>query len=202
MTRPADEFVASDAELVRRAQAGDGGAFGELVMRYQDRVHNAIGRMCRAREDAMDLTQTAFAKALEALPRFEARANFYTWLFRIAVNLTLSHRRVARRAPASLDADCDDRPAALAAASDEEGPAEQMERHEMLSRLEAALAALDAEFRVAVVLKDIEGMDYAAIADVLDVPIGTVKSRIHRGRSMLHELLVGEDATKRRAGGT
>lgn len=202
MTRPASESVATDAELVRRAQTGDGRAFGELVARYQDRVYNAVCRMCRVREDALDLTQTAFVKALEALPRFEARANFYTWLFRIAVNLTVSHRRLSRRGPTvSIDSFGDDGRSGTVPPASEDGPPECVEHREMLDRLEAALAALEPEFRIAVVLKDIEGMDYAAIADVLDVPIGTVKSRIHRGRSLLHDMLAGSHEQTRSEGG-
>lgn len=147
--------------------------------------------MCHHDADARDLTQATFLRALEALPRFELRATFYTWLFRIAVNLTLSQRRQAgRRGTLSLDAGPEGRRAAVPEAS--APPGAHFERREQHERIAAALAQLDEEFRAAVVLKDIEDMDYASIAEVLDVPVGTVKSRIHRGRLMLRELLRDE----------
>jgi RNA polymerase sigma-70 factor (ECF subfamily) len=181
----------SDAELVRQAQRGASTAFAELVARYQDRVFNTCYRMCHNHADALDLAQATFLKALEHLPRFRARASFYTWLFRIAVNEVMSHRRAqGRRTPASLDELRDrGRTPAEQRAADGAATAEQ---RELQDRVAWALEQLDDEFRVAVVLKDIEDMDYAAIADVLEIPVGTVKSRIHRGRLLLRELLRAE----------
>ena len=182
----------SDAALVRQAQDGVAEAFAELVSRYQDRLYNTCYRLCNDDAEALDLTQTTFLKALEALPRFEARANFYTWLFRIAVNQAFSQRRARRyRRTASLD-ELDERghwrePAAPA---EQHNPSRSVEREEARQQVQAALARLDPEFRAAVVLKDIESMDYASIAEILEVPVGTVKSRIYRGRMMLRELLV------------
>ncbi|MBN2446390.1 MAG: sigma-70 family RNA polymerase sigma factor [Phycisphaerae bacterium] len=194
MNRSAGDNAAAEAELVRSAQAGDHDAFAALVARYQDRIFNTCFRMCHNHADALDLTQTAFLKALEALPRFDARARFYTWLFRIAVNLTLSHRRQQkRRHTASLDAVHGDgrmpEPAARPdAAAQRRGP----EQEELRGRVEHALAQLDDEFRIAVVLKDVEDMDYATIGEILEVPLGTVKSRIYRGRMLLRQLLSAE----------
>jgi RNA polymerase sigma-70 factor, ECF subfamily len=184
----------TDAELVRQAQQGASPAFAELVSRYQSRVFNTCYRMCHNYDDALDLTQSAFLQALQNLRRFQARANFYTWLFRIAVNLTISHRRRAgRRATRTLDESGNDgratAPAPLSQGAEASKPSEQ---RELQQRVEWALAQLDDEFRAAVVLKDIEDMDYASIAEVLEVPVGTVKSRIHRGRLLLRELLRGE----------
>ncbi|MEW6249761.1 MAG: sigma-70 family RNA polymerase sigma factor [Planctomycetota bacterium] len=194
MNRSASEHEPTDAELVCQAQRGRSAAFGELVARYQDRVFNVCYRMCHNHADALDLTQSAFLKALEALPRFESRANFYTWLFRIAVNLAISRRRDAtRRGAAPLDeaAHCNGRlPDGLERRP--ERVDEELERQELHARVVWALQQLDEEFRAAVILKDIEELDYAAIAEVLEVPIGTVKSRIHRGRLMLRDLLRDE----------
>lgn len=194
----ADRTKPSDAELVSQAQRGNPTAFAALVLRYQDRVYNTCYRMCRHDADALDLTQSTFVRALEALPRFEARAHFFTWLFRIAVNLTLSHRRVQRRRPALALRRFDDEngPYDPPAVRDVEDPSQRAEQAEMRRRLEAALSQLDEGFRAAVVLKDVEGLDYAAIAEILAVPVGTVKSRIHRGRLMLKKLLEQKEAQR------
>ena len=196
MKRADDLTNPSDAELVSRAQRGDPAAFSELVERYQDRVYNTCYRMCHNHADALDLTQSAFLKALEALPRFELRATFFTWLFRIAVNLTLSHRRAEGRRPTlSLRRFEDDggRPFDPPANNAADDPAQHVAQVELHQRLEAALGKLDEEFRAAVVLRDVEELDYATIAEILGVPTGTVKSRIHRGRLMLREMLEQEE---------
>jgi RNA polymerase sigma-70 factor (ECF subfamily) len=197
VTRTNEPGKPSDAELVSRAQRGDPAAFTELVERYQDRVYNTCYRMCHNHADALDLTQSAFLKALEALPRFEVRATFFTWLFRIAVNLTLSHRRARSRQPVfSLrwsDDDNEGHPLDLPARNDDDDPAEHVARVELQQRIAAALGALDEEFRAAVVLRDVEELDYATIAEILGVPTGTVKSRIYRGRMMLRRLLEQEE---------
>jgi RNA polymerase sigma-70 factor, ECF subfamily len=192
-SRP-QETGLTDAELVRQAQEGASAAFAELMSRYQDRVFNTCYRMCHNHDDALDLTQTAFLQALQNLRRFRADANFYTWLFRIAVNLTISHRRTAgRRATRSLDGSGNDGQAtAPEPPGRSDAVSQPVEQRELQQKVECALAQLDDEFRAAVVLKDIEDMDYASIAEVLEVPVGTVKSRIHRGRLLLRELLRGE----------
>lgn len=195
MNRAAREIEVSDLELVRRAQVGDAAAFAGLVVRFQDRVYNTCYRMCHNHADALDLTQSTFLKALEGLPRFETRSSFYTWLFRIAVNLAISHRRAQeRRGTLSLDAgNSDGRSPQPAAPGNGREVSRLVEQEELHGRLEEALQRLDEEFRIAVVLKDIEEMDYATIAEILDVPVGTVKSRIHRGRTMLRAVLTGKE---------
>ncbi len=196
MRQSPDERKLSDAELVRRARDGTATAFAELVTRYQDRVFNTCFRMCHNHEDALDFAQAAFVKAFENLARFRGGASFYTWLFRIVVNLVLSGRRAAlRRTTIALDgAGGGARPLGRLADHREPGAASAGEARELQQRVASALEQLDDEFRAAVVLKDIEEMDYAAIAEVLGVPVGTVKSRIHRGRLMLRELLRAERA--------
>ncbi len=193
MSRSTHEPEPTDVELVRRAQLGAAAAFTELVARYQDRVFNTCYRMCHHHADAADLTQATFLRALEALPTFENRARFFTWLFRIAVNLTLSQRRQhVRRASVSLDQSAQEEGRGLAVVAHEQDAASTAEQRELHERVGRALAQLDEEFRVAVILKDIEDLDYATIAEILAVPIGTVKSRIHRGRQALRELLRDE----------
>ncbi len=183
----------SDAALVCRVQAGEAAAFSQLVERYADRVFNTCLRMSRCHADAEDLTQAAFLRAFQAIGRFEARSGFYTWLFRIAVNVVLSSRRRLRlerdRAAGSDDAN---ESAAERTIEHGPGPAEVAQRHEWSERVAEALARVDEEFRMAVVLKDVEDLDYAQIAEILDVPVGTVKSRVFRGRKMLRDLLRDE----------
>lgn len=180
-----------DAALVHRAQRGDGTALGELVTQYQDRVYNVCYRMCHNHADALDLTQTTFLRAVRSIGRFEARSSFYTWLFRIAVNVVRSHRRRGRaRRLTVIEDDGDGLPRSEFADADDDGRASTaLDAADARERLERALAELDEEFRVAVVLRDIEDMDYARIAEVVRVPVGTVKSRIHRGRMMLRQIL-------------
>ncbi len=185
MNRSAHAPALSDADLVCGAQQGDSAAFAELVTRYQDRVYNTCYRMCHQHADAADLTQTTFLKAWEALATFKRGAGFYTWLFRIAINTALSERRQRRRRETvQLDVGSGAGNAGQPAA-----PEAALAQRELQERIAWALAQVDDEFRAAVVLKDIEELDYQSIAEILDVPVGTVKSRIHRGRMMLRELL-------------
>jgi RNA polymerase sigma-70 factor (ECF subfamily) len=192
MERRQPDLQPRDSELVQRARRGSADAFAELVTRYQGGVYNLCYRLCHDETEALDLAQSAFVKALEGLPRFEARARFSTWLYRISVNLALSQRRShRRRRTVSLDGLAEREPDERSDKR-EMSPGEAVERDEMHESIAAALARVEAEFRAAIVLKGIEGLDYAAIAEILQVPIGTVKSRIHRGRTMLRELLTSE----------
>ncbi len=201
MRAGASDSSTSDENLVARARGGEVSAFGALVERYQDRIFNTCYRLCHRHADAEDLTQTVFLKAYEALPRFESRSGFFTWLYRIAVNLVLTQRRrTARHRPLSTDAGDEDRPALRLVDESADGPEVSASDAEQLERLAAALRGLDEEFRVALVLRDIEQMDYAQIAEVLDVPVGTVKSRIHRGRMMLRGALSGAEKEHGRVG--
>lgn len=178
-----------DVELVERAKAGQPAAFARLVQKYQDRVFNTCWRICGHHEDARDVTQEAFIKAYQNLHAFRQQSAFYTWLFRVAVNLALSHRRSsARRRTVSLDAVAHAsgtqaeplvRRARAALVDDQDGATRQAEAHALVAQ---ALHALDDDHRVVVVLRDMEGFDYRQISEMLDIPTGTVKSRLHRAR--------------------
>ena len=191
-----------DADLVEQVRDGDTAAFGHLVAKYQDRVYNTVLRINGNADDARDLTQDAFLRALESLDSFSGRAGFYTWLFRIAVNLTISDgRMMQRRKTVSLEP----RTGSLGAGewavnrqgaglvgelhSDEENPQAAASRTEVNILVVEALNELEDEHRTVLVLKDIESMDYAQIAEILDVPLGTVKSRVHRARMALRDKL-------------
>lgn len=182
-----------DLSLVRRVQLGHAQAFAELVQRYQDRIYNACWRICRHSEDARDLTQEAFLRAFSSLERFETKSGFYTWLFRIAVNVSLTHRQKTRlRYVASLDGEQgSDGTSAVARVADEraEGVAARLEACERSGQVAAALEAVEEHHRVVLVLRDVEGFDYQRIAEILGVAVGTVKSKVHRARSALAEIL-------------
>ena len=176
-----------DATLVHEVQAGRTDAFAHLVTRYQDRVFNACWRMCGHPDDARELTQEAFLKAFSAIATFQAKSGFYTWLFRIAMNLALSHRKRAKlRYVASLD-DGDRSSAERLPDRRSVAPSDRAAANETHDRLARALGELDAPHRVVIVLRDIEGFDYERIAQVLDVAVGTVKSRVFRARTALRE---------------
>jgi RNA polymerase sigma-70 factor (ECF subfamily) len=189
-----------DAVLVRQVQAGQVHAYADLVRKYQDRVYNTCWRICGSAEDARDLTQDVFLKALESIGTFRGRSAFYTWIFRIAANMSISYRRKrVRRSAVSLDdpvsGDGHGNPATLSrmlsddrAADPADGPMAAETRHQVAQ----ALAALEPDYRAVIVLRDIEQFDYQEIADILEVALGTVKSRLHRGRMALRELLKGE----------
>ncbi len=166
-----------DAALVRAAANGDRRALNDLLARHLDRIHAVCRRICGP-DDAPDATQHALIGISRAIARFDGRAAVTTWMHRIAVNAALDEvRRAQRRAvPAS------DRPALLESVTAPEiGPERIVDRLD----LDAALAEIPEDFRVAVVLRDVSGLDYSEIATVLSIPIGTVRSRIARGRAAL-----------------
>jgi RNA polymerase sigma-70 factor (ECF subfamily) len=191
-----------DAGLVEQCRNGDLAAFGRLVTKYQDRVLNTCWRMSGSREAAEDLTQEAFVRAFEALGQFAGRSQFSTWVFRIAINLAISAKRKERgRRTSSLDdergrlGDGTRASAAERLASLEPTPADCLLSKEREGRVLAALAEIDEESRTVVVLRDVEGLSYDEIAGILDVPVGTVKSRLHRARLALRGRLAGREET-------
>lgn len=185
-----------DAEIVRQVKGGRSEAYGELVRKYQDRVFNTCWRICGHLEDARDLTQEAFLKAFENIADFRERSGFYTWIFRVAVNLALSHqRKAARRHTVSLDAERGATGTQAEALVRQVGhasrddPARTASESELQGCVVRALQALDDDHRAVIVLRDLEGLDYQEIAEVLDIRLGTVKSRLHRARMALHQAI-------------
>lgn len=171
-------------------------AFGSLVAKYQDRVFHMVFRMCGRRAEAEELAQEAFLKALEKIEQFRSQSRFYTWLFRIAANLTISHRRRCGRIqfePLDGPTDFGDTQAAALtsalASRREAAPEAAAMATETHSRLTRALDELDDEYRLVVLLRDVEDMDYEQIGEVLGLPVGTVKSRLHRARCVLKDKL-------------
>ena len=182
-----DNAESGDAELIAAAVAGDQHAYGQLVLRYQDRLYASLLRMTDTAEDAQDLAQEVFVQAYIKLDTFGGRSAFYTWLYRIAFNRSVSHRR-KRREKASLDTL---RESAGVDPQDPGGrpdrPLEEAERSELLH---AAIGSLADEQREVLVMREMEGFDYQQIAELIGVPIGTVRSRLFRARLQLKERLV------------
>jgi RNA polymerase sigma-70 factor (ECF subfamily) len=171
---------------VSAAQEGDRDALDTLLQRHYDRLHRLCRRMCSNDADADDATQEALMAVVRGLASYDGRAAFATWAHRVTVNACLDELRRRGRRPQP----CDD-PAlpSSAAALHVVGAPEPGEAVALRLDLDAALAELAPEVRAAVVLRDVGGHDYAAIAAILDIPIGTVRSRISRGRSRLADLL-------------
>ena len=180
-----------DRRLILETLAGRTESFGELVLRYQDRLFHVANRVLANPDDAMDVVQDAFVSAYQSLASFKGDAEFFTWLYRIAFNTAISAKR-RRRPTISLDAgsgkideagiDPEDR--AVDAAPDA-----AMERSEDERLLAAAIAKLSPEHRAVLSMKDIDGLKYEDIAEAMRVPIGTVRSRLHRARLELRNLL-------------
>jgi RNA polymerase sigma-70 factor (ECF subfamily) len=185
--------------LVEQSQQGDMAAFGQLVAKYQDKVYNTCWRISGSREDAADLTQETFCRALESIGRFQRKSCFYTWVFRIAVNQAISHKRRAQRTITMTGTEnepmpIDQQAAGLRRRTGRDNPADpptEVQDREIQAMVIQALEALEPDYRTAIVLRDVEGFDYSEIAEILDVPTGTVKSRLHRGRMALREQLQG-----------
>ena len=185
----------TERELVVRMQQGDRGALGELLNAYHKRLYHVCLRMVCHPEDAADLTQEALLKAVRHADTFKGNSRFGTWLYRIGMNLVISHMRKASvRRAISLDTTAvgDDQATALKAVmrSDREpSPAHRVEVKEQLVCLAVALESLDVPLRSAILLRDLEGMDYQEMAEVLNIPVGTVKSRLFRARLALRKAM-------------
>ncbi len=179
-----------DQQLIQKCLSGNTEAFGELVLRYQDRLYHALLLMVSSPEDARDLTQEAFVHAFRRLDSFRGDAAFYTWLFRIAVNATISFRRkAARQKTGSIDLARDAVGEEPRDPRPDSRPASRIEVEERQKLVRRALSELSEEFRTAIVLTEIEGMSYEEAAGIIECPIGTVRSRIHRARNELREKL-------------
>lgn len=176
----------SDADCIARARKGERGAFDELVLRYQDRLYNTLARLMGSEDDALDIAQDAFVQAYVKLDSFKETAAFYTWLYRIAFNLAMSEGR--KRRPRTI-MDHDDTTRKMEPMSLDASPSQPLETAERVAGVQAAIAELADEQRQVVVLRELEGCDYEQIADILDIPIGTVRSRLFRARACLKEKL-------------
>jgi RNA polymerase sigma-70 factor, ECF subfamily len=184
-------------QLLRNAQEGDRGAFGQLVLLYQDRLYNALLRMVGDRDEALELTQETFTRALSNLSGFRGDAGPYTWFFRIGMNLAIGNlRKLQRRRVFSLDRpglngrQRDDQASGLldrVTQDPSDGPEATASNRELHERVLAALGRLDSEYRALLVMRDVEGFDYKQMAEILNLPLGTLKSRLFRARLALRD---------------
>ncbi len=181
--------------LIAECLAGDPAAFGALVTRYQDRLYHSVYRLLHNHEDAHDVVQDAFLSAYESLSSFHGNARFFTWLYRIAFNTAITMKRkqrmIQRRTPTA------DGPVEPPDSSLDSRPEARMESVEEERMIQAGLDRLSAEHRAVLVMKDLDGMKYEEMAEILQVPIGTVRSRLHRARLELREILVQAETKKK-----
>ena len=178
-----------DRELVARcARQDDPAAFNELVVRHQERIYAAVRRFCGNDEDACDVVQRAFLNAYRKIGEFKGDAAFSTWLYRIAFNEAVSYRRERRRPAVSLEMSDDGARPALEPA-ERIDPAARLESEETQKKVQQALDLLSDEDRQVILLRDLQGHSYEEIAEILGIPQGTVRSRLHRARLELKERL-------------
>lgn len=181
----------NDQQLVQRVQKGDKSAFDLLVLKYQHRVLKLVGRFVSDAAEAEDVAQEAFIKAYRALPAFRGDSAFYTWLYRIAINTAKNALVSNRRRPVDFDLDLQDpdqyeRHARLKEADTPEGV---LLTDEIRGVVEHALEQLPEDLRTAIVLRELEGLSYEEIAEAMDCPVGTVRSRIFRAREAIDKRL-------------
>ena len=177
----------SDKKLVKRVQRGDKGAFDLLVLKYQHKIVNLVMRYVRDPELALDITQEAFIKAYRALPRFRGDSAFYTWMYRIAVNTAKNHLAAQRRRPMNVELDFQDPDQydLHAQLKETDTPEAISLSNELKETVEHAIAALPEDLRTAIILRELEGMSYEEIAQTMECPVGTVRSRIFRARDAI-----------------
>jgi RNA polymerase sigma-70 factor (ECF subfamily) len=185
---------ADDRQLIAECLEGRSAAFGELVTRYQDRLYNTVYRLLDHKEDARDVVQEAFLSAFQSLRTFKGDSLFFTWLYRIAVNTAISYKRKQKVAVRLLGGEGLAEPPD---SSEANRPEHAMEMAEEEKRVHAALNRLSPEHRLVLIMKDMEGQKYEDMADVLQVPIGTVRSRLHRARLELRDILVQDRQEKK-----
>lgn len=175
-------MATADGALIERSQQGDLHAFDLLVAEYEERIYHLAYRITGNPQDAQDAAQETFVKAFRALPRYRHAASFHTWLYRIATNAALDIvRRRSHSAPIALEE--------VMVTGPTSDPAEEAQRREIHRRVHAALVTLAPDHRTIVLLRDLEGFAYEEIAEVLRIPVGTVRSRLSRAREALRPLL-------------
>ena len=184
----------TDHQLVLRVQKGDKRAFDLLVLKYQYKLQAIVSRFVRDTDEVADVTQEAFIKAYRALPKFRGDSQFYTWLYRIAINTAKNYLVSKSRRPSSTDIDVADAEqfADNEKLIDETSPEDFMMTQELAQVIKDSLSQLPEDLRTALTLREFEGMSYEEIAAVMGCPVGTVRSRIFRAREFIDKHVLGE----------
>ena len=177
----------SDQQLVERVQKGDKRAFDLLVLKYQHKIFGLISRYVRDNDEIQDVAQEAFIKAFRALPKFRGDSAFYTWLYRIAINTAKNYLVARSRRPPATDVDVEDAEYFESASplKSIENPENALHGEELKRVVETAIKELPEDLRAAVTLREFDGLSYEDIADVMECPVGTVRSRIFRAREAI-----------------
>jgi RNA polymerase sigma-70 factor (ECF subfamily) len=183
--------AATDQQLVARVQKGDSRAFDLLVLKYQHRIFGLISRYIRDADEVQDVAQEAFIKAYRALPNFRGESAFYTWLYRIAINTAKNYLVARSRRPPGTDVELDDAEYLENGGSlrDIESPENVLFGAELKAVVERAIGALPEDLRTAITLREFDGLSYEDIADIMDCPVGTVRSRIFRAREAIDAMV-------------
>lgn len=182
-------MIKPDSELITECLQGRTESFGQIVTRYQERLFGTLVTMLGSVEDARDVAQEAFVQAYQKLDSFRGQSAFYSWLFRIALNSSVDHHRRQRRPTVSIDAAREQTGAEPTDLHPETSPSFSIERTERQKLVQLALSKLSPEYRQVLILKEMEDFKYEEIATLVKIPVGTVRSRIHRGRAELKDIL-------------
>lgn len=196
LSKPAEIDPVAESSLVVQAQRGDRDAFRQLVEKYQKRVFRLVFGLLRSAEDAEDVTQEVFVKAYFSLKNFQGKSSFYTWLYRIAYNMTIDFRRsqASRAASVTVEYDVnreheDNVESGLAGAVQDVGPQETLLRKEKVRYISRAIDQLSDEHKAVVILREVDGLSYEEISRTVGVSLGTVMSRLHYARRKLQQSL-------------
>lgn len=181
----------TDQQLVARVQKGDTRAFDLLVLKYQHRIFGLVSRYIRDADEVQDVAQEAFIKAYRALPNFRGESAFYTWLYRIAINTAKNYLVARSRRPPGTDVELDDAEYLENGGSlrDIESPENVLFGAELKAVVDRAISALPEDLRTAITLREFDGLSYEDIADIMDCPVGTVRSRIFRAREAIDTMV-------------
>ena len=184
-----DRAEVSDKQLVERVKRGDQRAYDMLVLKYQHKIFGLISRYVKDSDEVQDVAQEAFIKAYRALPKFRGESAFYTWLYRIAINTAKNYLVSRSRRPPSIDVDVGDSEFYDGADGlrDTAHPENVLFGNELKAVVDTAIQALPEDLRTALTLREFDGLSYEDIADVMDCPVGTVRSRIFRAREAVDE---------------
>jgi RNA polymerase sigma-70 factor (ECF subfamily) len=184
-----------DQQLIRRTLDGHNEAFGQLIRKYQDRLFSGMVHILRSEPEAEDVVQDAFVLAFTKLESFKGNSAFFTWLYRIGYNVAITR---IRRRKSAVSIDGKEETGKLDFPDTGPAPSERIEKEEQANQVMKAMGRLSEEHRAILVLREMEDLDYDAISEVLELPIGTVRSRLHRARSQLREqleLILNENPT-------